>query len=249
MREGIGSIALYNIIIIFLAVTFSVLAGTMSYSKAFKVNNRIINAIEKYEGYNELSAEVIDNSLLGIGYRLSAKNSCPKRQNIDAMSDLNPSYEFCIYRFPEETKEWNGRYTTYGVVSYINLDFPVVGDLFKIPVYGRSKKVFSFDEDYVAPEIKPTQIQVSLLLNSDDSIILSHFIDNKLTFKKGESAYLPNFIDVRLLYADGYSSKLIYEDGYYIENFSTYSIGLNYFRITYRGEEPVSIDFPYYVIE
>ncbi len=45
MREGIGSIALYNIIIVFITITFAILAGTLSYSEAFKANNRIINAI------------------------------------------------------------------------------------------------------------------------------------------------------------------------------------------------------------
>ena len=118
MREGIGSIALYNIIIIFIAVTFSVLAGTMSYSKAFKVNNRIINAIEKYEGYNELAAIEINTKLMDIGYKLG-EGSCNKRRGYSPMEDLNPDYNFCVYQYPEETREWNGRYSTYGVLTYI----------------------------------------------------------------------------------------------------------------------------------
>lgn len=145
MREGIGSVALYNIIIVFIFVTFSVLAGTMSYSKAFKTNNRIINAIEKYEGYNINSSNEIDEILGNIGYRLSASKKCSKKRGYEALSTLNSSYDFCVYEIPEETREWNGRYSTYGVITYIYLDMPVVGDFFKIPVYGQSKQVFSFN--------------------------------------------------------------------------------------------------------
>ena len=124
MRESIGSIALYNIIIVFIVVTFAVLAGTMSYSKAFKVNNRIINAIEKYEGYNDLSKDLIDRELISIGYESQNPNriySCSRRNGYAAMENLNKSYNLCIYEMPLETSEWDGRYFEYGVVSYLSL--------------------------------------------------------------------------------------------------------------------------------
>ena len=51
MREGIGSVFLYNIIIVFIVITFGFLSASLSYMKAFKVNGKIANALEKYEGY------------------------------------------------------------------------------------------------------------------------------------------------------------------------------------------------------
>ena len=216
MREGIGSIALYNIIIIFIAVTFAVLAGTMSYSKAFKVNNRIINAIEKYEGYNQLAAEKIDVSLLSIGYQLSnGKKNCGKRRGIDALESLNASYDFCVYKNIEETREWNGRYSTYGVVSYINLDLPVVGSFFKIPVYGRSKMVFSFDEENApAP-----QISKYLFITLKDNEIVKEYNKNaRLTFLQGSSVDLSTLIQVNLISSDGVSFPVT---DYVLDGFST----------------------------
>lgn len=146
MREGIGSIVLYNIIIIFLFVTFAILAGTMSYSKAFKANNRIISAIEKYEGYNEQTASWLDNFLLSMGYTAdpNSNGKCPKRNGIDPLEDLNPNYRFCVYPKEEKTKEHQGRYVRYGIVTYIYIDIPVVGNFFRIPVYGESNRVFCF---------------------------------------------------------------------------------------------------------
>ena len=38
MREGIGSVFLYNIIILFVIIVFGLLSATISYYKAFKVN-------------------------------------------------------------------------------------------------------------------------------------------------------------------------------------------------------------------
>lgn len=144
MRESIGSIALYNIIIIFIVITFAILAGTMSYSKAFKANNRIINAIEKYEGYNSLSATWIDNFLGSIGYQMESGTQCPFRQGVEPMVTLNSNYRFCVYAEKEETRSNKGRYVTYGVVTYIHIDFPIVGNFFRIPVYGKSNRVFCF---------------------------------------------------------------------------------------------------------
>ena len=68
MKEGIGSIFLYNIVIIFIVVVFAILAATLTYYKAFKVNTKIINSIEKFEGYNNLAIADIDNKLLTTGY-------------------------------------------------------------------------------------------------------------------------------------------------------------------------------------
>lgn len=147
MREGLGSVALYNIIIVFIIMTFSILAGTMSYSKAFKANNRIINAIEMYEGYNDLSAEKINNELRGLGYQF--ENSVPKCDNRRGLVPMeknptNSNYRFCIYAQNVDTRTYNGRYVEYGVITYVSIDMPIVGDFFKIPVYGKSNRIFCF---------------------------------------------------------------------------------------------------------
>ena len=66
MRESFGSVFLYNIIILFLFITFAFLSGTLSYTKAFKANSFIATAIEKFEGYNDLSREEVLTDIQGI---------------------------------------------------------------------------------------------------------------------------------------------------------------------------------------
>lgn len=142
MNQSIGNVALYNIIVVFLVITFSFLAGTISYSKAFRVNSKIINAVEEYEGYNTLSSTAIDKALGNIGYRLttsSNKSSCPKRGNSDAYQKIGDKYAYCIYEFADADG-----YYHWGVTTYIFLDIPVVGDMIEIPIYSTSDSYYRF---------------------------------------------------------------------------------------------------------
>ena len=66
MREGIGSVFLYNMIILFIIIVFGLISATISYYKAFKVNERILSTIEKFEGHNDLAKAEIDDYLISI---------------------------------------------------------------------------------------------------------------------------------------------------------------------------------------
>ena len=47
MSTSIGHTFLYNLIILFIIIIFAFLSGTLSYYKAFKVNNRIVYIIPR----------------------------------------------------------------------------------------------------------------------------------------------------------------------------------------------------------
>lgn len=143
MREGIGSVFLYNIIIIFIVITFGFLSASLSYLKAFKVNGRIANSIEKFEGYNSLSIEEITNTLNILGYRkqdIDCNESIPEGYQETDVKDDRKIHEYCVYRSIESI---NGYYT-YKIVTYIHLDIPLVGGVFKIPVKSETETIFRF---------------------------------------------------------------------------------------------------------
>ena len=96
MKEAIGSVPLYNFIIIFIVVTFAFLSATLSYMKAFKVNSNIAKQLERYEGYNTISVKEINDLLGTIGYRSTGAVKCPKKNGVKAVN-LNTSYPICIY--------------------------------------------------------------------------------------------------------------------------------------------------------
>ena len=86
MREAVGNTFIVNLLLVFLGVMSALLIGSISYSKAFKVKNRIIYIIEKYGdwdvtagGENLVQAE-IEANLRDIGYHLALANrECPPR--------------------------------------------------------------------------------------------------------------------------------------------------------------------------
>lgn len=158
MREGIGEWFTYNIIFIFILIVFGLLSATISYYKAFKVNNRILYSIDKYEGYNKLSKSEINDTLYSLGYTVNDGSTCPsKRDNGLLTSAQKPNYLYCVYYYyddssaKEEGKKTTDKknqpiYYNYSVVTYIYVDLPLV-DRFKVPVYTKGERIYNFSDN------------------------------------------------------------------------------------------------------
>lgn len=140
MREGIGSVFIYNIIIVFILVVFAFLGGTMSYAKAFKVNTLIADSIEKYEGFNTPAKSEIETNLATVGYQGVDKPTCPNRDGIAAMSSGSGRYRYCVYQYDEGTN-----YNSYGVVTYIIIDIPIISDTIAVPIYSKTDVIYNFN--------------------------------------------------------------------------------------------------------
>ena len=144
MRESIGLTYTLNFVILFIVITFAFLFGIMSYYKAFKVNSRIANAIENHEGYNSLSINEINNTLSSLGYR-KGNEKCSTRKykgNVYTAIDFSSNnYAICVYEYPVNRETG---YFRYGIVTYIYLDVPVVGQTLKLPIYSETEKIYKF---------------------------------------------------------------------------------------------------------
>lgn len=148
MKQSIGAATILNIIIVFILVTFGLLAATFSYARAYKVNTRIMNGIEIYEGYNNGSLGYINNFLGSIGYTKGAKKDCPQtlvmNRNTGSLVKRDEKYYYCIYRFDSTTE--GDYYYSYGVVTYITFDLPIVGK-FDLPVRSKTNRIYNFDKN------------------------------------------------------------------------------------------------------
>ena len=147
MKTAIGSIPTYNIIIIFIVITFGFLSATLSYYKAFKINSNIAKQLERYEGYNSLSKDEINNILGTLGYRTGHIDSkdCPNKA-IDSTPESMDNYPVCIYESTLGMGKGSKsqKYFNFGIVTYIYVDIPLVGGTFKIPVYTESERIYRF---------------------------------------------------------------------------------------------------------
>ena len=117
MNESVGNAFLFNIVISIVIILLAFFIGSMSYSKASKVKNKIIEEIEKQGEYDDPStrtegAKIYENaeeeilnwlSSSGIGYKKNANfgqtnKSCANNDEtggvlVNTVSD----YEYCVY--------------------------------------------------------------------------------------------------------------------------------------------------------
>ena len=151
MREAIGNTFVLNFIITFFALFILIFIGTTTYTKAFKVKNKIVDTIENYDGDitttdtgNYLKSDVQDviNDKLGqVGYRIDNNSECPTdgRFSDGVVLSKSSNYRYCIYRFDTSKGDY------YGVVAYIYLEIPIIGAKLEFPVYGETRVFFDFD--------------------------------------------------------------------------------------------------------
>lgn len=142
MRESVGSVMLYNVIIIFIVIIFAFLAAIISYYRAYKVNSSIVVILEKYEGYTDTSKEEIMRIIRNIGYNVTNGVKCPYSKDGGLL--MNTGKEgYCIYYYEKDVSEY---YDTYGVLTYISWEFPLIGQLLKVPIYAKTDNIYRFSE-------------------------------------------------------------------------------------------------------
>lgn len=140
MREAVGNTFIVGIIITFVIVFIVLFATSTSYTKAYKIKNRMIDIIESNGGVTAQTYTEIDEFLGSIGYRVNVSGqSCPTRhQGTLVNGGRSSGYRYCIYEFGSSgTNENRGSY--YGVTAYMYFDVPVLSTLLEMPVYGETK--------------------------------------------------------------------------------------------------------------
>ncbi len=162
MREAMGSTWLIGIIITFIAVFSAFLAYSISYTKAFKVKNEIINIIENNEGYSVVPGGKLSNMseanlnkdshtdakiyrfIKAIGYNYSVfdnkSNPCEKSHQLKEGG-------YCLVKYCEG----NGS-VHYKVTTYISLSIPVINIGLNIPISGETKSMYYDTSTYECDE-------------------------------------------------------------------------------------------------
>lgn len=146
MKEAFGNAFIMALVITFLIIFIIFFATSTSYTKAFKVKNKIVEILEKHDDIlNDTSSssgrlknnveEEINTVLSKIGYRISpTPNNCPTRNGREALTkNTTANYEYCIYAYSTS----KGIY--YGVTAYMYYQIPVIGAELRFPVYGETK--------------------------------------------------------------------------------------------------------------
>ncbi len=123
MRDAFGGLVNLVIIVVFMVIVSGYLAFNVSYTKAFKVKNKIISTFEQYEG-NPDNAEcmnVIVSYMKSVGYDTSNTPTMPSSAECD-MSHSKCTNGFCYCRINEGSSDA----FHYKIVTQITLDIPII---------------------------------------------------------------------------------------------------------------------------
>lgn len=135
MKESISYTYLLNMMLVFIFVSFSVVMVTISYTKAYRINSKIADAIEDAEGYNEKSVNEINRLISAFGYQ-QPNITCKERSTgVVIETDIKG---ICIYEID------SGDYYSYGITTYMLFDLPLV-NMLRIPVYNTTEKIYKFN--------------------------------------------------------------------------------------------------------
>lgn len=139
MKDAVGGSLLLNLVVIFTSIVILFFVGIIAYSKAYRVKNRIIEVIERYETFDERGIKELKTELLRVGYRTATSDQIKSKCGEDSLSyntDLNKNADFlyCVY---DKNNSTSGE--AYEVVTYVRFDFPVIGDFLMFPVKGETK--------------------------------------------------------------------------------------------------------------
>ncbi len=139
MKEAVGNAGVVSIAITIIGIIIIIFVSSLNYTKAFKVKNRIVDIIERYnDGYargnrNKIDSEIA-STLRELGYRVDTRNKgCSEKEGANLVYNSSGNYRYCIY----ENESNRGKY--YTVVAFMYLDLPVINELLEFPVSGETK--------------------------------------------------------------------------------------------------------------
>ncbi len=142
MRDAFGGAFMIHLLLIFLTLYISFMAIALSYAKAFRVKNEIINYIEQYEGYNDRSKELIDEYLVESSYYVEVINTSQGdfTNYVNNPSQLSSGATYCGNRGYCITEQSQGNRGTYYVVeTYMQIKFPFFNLNFTVPIKGETR--------------------------------------------------------------------------------------------------------------
>ncbi|MDE5540033.1 MAG: hypothetical protein K2J20_06060 [Bacilli bacterium] len=149
MRQAIGGTWLIQLMILFILLFAGYIILTMNYSKTIKVKNEVVSIIEKYEGINSRSIELINSYLMASGYL--TMGTCQSGAGIYGNSDYTTAvleeaqagkkYYYCI-------KKYKGANITnyYQVTVFYRFNLPVLGDISSFMVKGTTLNFQATDD-------------------------------------------------------------------------------------------------------
>ncbi len=153
MKESIGNAFVYGVFIMFFLLAILLLSSSISYSRANKIKNKLVNSVQSYASslttepnqsmFNTPEfIEPVDEYLRTVGYRRATDLNHSGCNNTDGglKMDLGSMYDYCIIGYQTN----RGYY--YKIVAYMYFDVPIIGSTLKFPISGSTKVIYNLGD-------------------------------------------------------------------------------------------------------
>ena len=155
MREATGGSFLLYLVLFFVGVIILFFASIMSYSKAYKVKNRIINVIEEYGDIASMSnverdniIALINDDLSKVGYSYTQNRNTCNFNNCNSVDDINnTNYNYCLCKVDVDSSDSSKGYF-YEVITFTEFRFPIIDSIITSNVHGETKIMGKSYDDY-----------------------------------------------------------------------------------------------------
>lgn len=131
MRDAFGGIVNIVLVAIFLVIISGILGLVVNYTKAFRMKNAVISAIEQYDGakscFGNTSAtgcsDHIKEKAKAYGYNPTELH-CP--------SDYTKSYDlFCYKRVNSDS----GKNYVYTIITQVDINIPIINKMMGLSIF------------------------------------------------------------------------------------------------------------------
>lgn len=141
MRQTIGGTWLMQLMILFILLFVGYIILTLNYSKTIRLKNEVVGIIEKYEGVNSTSVELINNYLVASGYNAMGTCTSQASKGVYGASDFNTfnleqaqpnkKYYYCV-------RKYDGANTSkyYQVTMFYKFNLPILGSISSFTIRG-----------------------------------------------------------------------------------------------------------------
>lgn len=145
MREAVGNSFVMGIVATIIGFIMIFFVGSISYSKAYRVKNKIINMIEENGGWTA-SLDKTDNQngipayLKEVGYQVGTgrvNNACKCKNDNECVVLKNTkesnTYNYCVLQYSSNAG------TYYRVITFMKFELPITRFGIEFPVAGETK--------------------------------------------------------------------------------------------------------------
>ena len=152
MRSSIGGTWLLSLMLVFITLFVAFIILNLNYSKTVKVKDQALGIIERYEGLNAKSLELLNTYLMNNNY--TAVGTCTG----EATSGIYGSSSLTDYYLEEAVPKKKyyycvKKYSGISITNYYQFSFfykfnlPVIGDTAGFVVRGTTSNFLAHDED------------------------------------------------------------------------------------------------------